>query len=832
MVGAAATLSAGRSASAGPSIACEAGAVLRVDLLEDGGTRQWCMGEGGLGQGPVEERGPDGGLRLAGRLRAGAPTGQWRRPVAGGLSAVGPMAPDGPIGAWQLRAPGVEEPLAQVTHGRALEAPPALPAGPAPLRFRWTGASPVAALPAGEASWLLGEQRALRVRLADGAVLDAVGLAQPLGPGAVATPSGALLALSRGGEVFAVRGGLPLRLHTPKGSTHAIFVDDSLQDVILRDGAGFIERRSLDTGASAWRSRLSMAALAPLLLPEQGLVVVARERSLLALELETGAVRWSARLEGPPVAMVADGDGGVVALSAGGGLSALAGADGAARWRGSAPVGGPPHLQLGPDALWVWGEETLHGVNFSDGSPLMAPLAAPRGLRWVGLEAGLAGARLCAAAPGGGLRCGPLEAFADGGALAWRAPSGALLPEGAPLSADTVWMRAGADLLAVDPVELALMQGLPELSVSEGEAEPVELAWWARLVSEGLERVDEGVVELGEHRVLEAGDEDCPALAGALWTGAPPPLEAEDDLLDATPAVVPRLELRPPVGAGPLEPAAPWMATLLGQETAVHLWVPWWPVIESVVPAERDDRLRAAVDAALRCAGPPVRLRGEVVLFDGQRRRLFAGRLELRPEPREVGGLAGCGIWVRYNDEPLGLWSAPEAPTWAPGRFVWGDTAPSELDWSPELPLPLGRIEGEAHVLLLQPWGEDVGRTEVGGWVASLEAPAAPLGDPADGEQAAAAASDGPLDGPHWVLRAGGAGVALRWPVGGLALDLDPGEPADAALSHREWWRMEAMAPLGPPDAATPAALRAWPLWRRAGCAAELSPGEASAARP
>jgi outer membrane protein assembly factor BamB len=848
-------LGAAPTAAAGPTIACDKGTVLRVDLQEEGGTRQWCLGEGGLGDGPVEERDADGALTLVGRLRAGQPVGTWHRPLPGGLRASGPMAPDGPTGQWQTRDPKAEEPLASVSFGRGRAPPPPLLTGPAPLRLRWAGGAPEAVVSAGDTVWVIGAEQALQVQPEDGQVLSAVSVLRPLLPELVGTPSGDLLGLSVGGEVFAVRDGRPIRLHTPKGSTHAAPADAALNDVVLRNGAGFIERRALDTGLLAWRSRLSMAALAPLVLAEAGLVVAGRDSALWALDLRTGEPRWSARLDSAVVALVVDAEGAPAALTARGGLVSFGPLDGQQRWRAEVPGAGRAALSAGADGLWVRYEDRLYGVALDDGAALLAPVSAPSGLRWSALGHSAAGERLCGSArSGGALRCAPV----DGVELAWRAPAGALLRGGAPLSADLLWLRSGDDLLVIDPVEAALAQGLPELAVDEGEAQAVELVWWATRVPELAEVLYEGVVEAAEHRVLSAGDLACPDQAGALWSGPPPVADPETVPPEAIPAILTQLELSPPVGAGPLEPVAPWSATLLDEETTVHLWVPWWPVIESVVPAERDDRLALALDAALRCAGPPLSLRGEVALNDGQRRRLFAGRLELRPEVREVEGVTGCGLWVRYNGEPLGLWSAPGAPTWAPGRFVWADTGPDELSFSEAMPLPLGRIDGPAHVILLEPWGESSARTEVGGLIAMIEGGAeleaaddrdsATADDgPADDAPAVGADGDGDGDGEGdrqdgparslaWVLRPdgsvrAGAVPVLRLPIRGLALDLDPGEPATAALTHRERWQLEALAPLQAPGGAPVDALQAWPLWRRAGCeAAATGPATGPAA--
>jgi hypothetical protein len=164
------------------------------------------------------------------------------------------------------------------------------------------------------------------------------------------------------------------------------------------------------------------------------------------------------------------------------------------------------------------------------------------------------------------------------------------------------------------------------------------------------------------------------------------------------------------------------------------------------------------------------------------------------------------------------------------------------------MPLPLGRIDGPAYVILLEPWGESSARTEVGGLIAMIEggaeleasddrddAPAVGAGGDGDGD-ADGDREDGPARSLAWVLRPdgpvrAGAVPVLRLPIRGLTLDLDPGEPATAALTHRERWQLEALAPLQAPAGAPVDALQAWPLWRRAGCeAAATGPATGPAA--
>ena len=75
------------------------------------------------------------------------------------------------------------------------------------------------------------------------------------------------------------------------------------------------------------------------------------------------------------------------------------------------------------------------------------------------------------------------------------------------------------------------------------------------------------------------------------------------------------------------------------------------------MPDDGDEALARALDATLRCAGPGLRLRAAVQVWDGQLRRTYHGSVELIP----ADDLAeGCAVWLHYDKQTIGLFTAPE----------------------------------------------------------------------------------------------------------------------------------------------------------------------------
>jgi hypothetical protein len=803
-----------RRAAALPAWSCPAGTVQRVDLLPEGGSREWCEGDGALGEGPVRERSADGALLLEGQQRAGSPVGSWRRPVPGGPPLVGPMGPDGPTGVWRAKGPDGRE-LRVVHHGRIQPLPgPAAeqPEGwarPEPLR-------PAAVADAGHL-WLLSADQALRVDPGSGAVTARFGLAERLRPGAITTAEGDLVGVTQSGGLLVLRADRSLRAHSPLGYTHAAPLGPDLDPaaVLVRDGAGYLAVIDPETGARRWRSALSTAALAPAVRAEAGLALTTRDARLWALRLADGGAAWSLRLAAPALALIDLDDGDLLVVEQGGWIERV-GLDGTARWRTRAPLGEGTQLAVGGGQLAIYSPSALTLVDL-DAGVVGPPRAPPAGRRWAAAAASEVGLRICHRGPTA-VACAPLPSLDQPWTAPLRPGDGlALLPAG------LLVLPSEGGVQHVDAAIAALAQGRPEegLSVEASGASP--LVWWASPLRGPLGEALDGAFEgdLAEAALLRLRPDDggagCADTAGAALLPPPPPPDPALVPEDALAAALPEVELWPAPGDGPLRPAAPWEATLRAEESWRRFTLPWWPTLENVVPDDGDGALAAALDAALRCTGPGLRLRGTLFLTDGYVRRSYHGAISLRPVEGAEG--EGCALWTTHDEVELGLYSSPTAPARIEGALVAEGRGPEAWAEPDEDLLPIGELDAPWRIELQLP-GEGAPRTiqAPAGWWAGV--------DPQD------------VRGPSWVLRAPGVplyspedgdAVLLRLPIEGIA-PAQAEEPEGAATDGEA---DSAAGPLGRWELwafTTPVMPTSALLWRREGCAA--APGATSPQAP
>jgi hypothetical protein len=785
-----------RAAGALPGWSCPAGTVQRVDVLSGGGSREWCEGDGGLGEGPVRERDADGALVLEGQQRASAPVGTWRRPVPGGPALAGPMAVDGPTGAWRAKGPEGKD-LRVVHHGRAQPLPG--PAAPTPTGWAHDGPKHPAVVSHGAHLWLLSADHALRVDVDSGAPSARFGLAERLRPGAQATADGGLIGVTQTGGLLVLAGDRSLRAHSPLGYTHAAALGPELDAddaaLLVRDGAGYLAVIDAETGARRWRSALSTAALAPVVRPAQGIALTTREARLWALRLSDGGAAWSLRLAAPAVTLIDLEDGDLLVVEQGGWLERVS-PDGAARWRAQGPTTDGALLAVGGGQLVIAQPDALRLVDL-DGGAVSPPRAPPAGRRWAAAAPSDGGLRLCHRGPRD-LACAPLAQHDQ----PWSQPVGpgdsaALTAAGLLVSSS----EGGVQL--VNPAIIALSQGRPEEGLALEEGGATDLVWWASPLRGPLGEALDGAFEgdLAHAALLQLrpadGEDGCADTAGAAVLPAPPLPDPALVPADALAAALPQVELWPAPGDGPLRPAAPWEAALRAEESWLRFTLPWWPAIEEVVPDDGDDGLAAALDAALRCAGPGLRLRATLRLTDGYVRRSYHGQVSLRPTVGAEG--EGCALWATHEGVELGLYSSPTAPARVEGALVAEGRGPESWPALDADLLPMGELDAPWRIELLLP-GDSAPTTvrAPAGWWAGV--------DPYD------------VRGPSWVLRAPGVpvtapedgdAVLLRLPIEGIAAaDRDDGADGAAPLDRWELWAFT--APTMPTHAL---------LWRREGCA-------------
>ncbi len=619
-------LLAGAAPAAAAPLACPPGtAESRAD--DRGESVRWCARADGTLHGPSERRRADGGLASAGQWVEGVAEGEWRLVEPDGAVTRGLLESGVAVGSWTTLRDG--EVAARVDWG-----PPPDEAADAPLPAEapalWAVALPAAALgiwPAEDGLWVQlpaavelrdAETGALRWRGADGLRLRG-GLLPVRGGALGVTADGGLLALD-------ARDGASRVIHVGSGVSAVAGAD--AERAWARDADGRLIAVDLDTGERRWISAAPVDPVPPARIEAEALIVGARGRDLRAVDADTGALRWQVRAGGPVQALAA-WEGQLVSVDAHGELLLVDAATGSPRAALRLPglAAGAVTLRPGPGALAIVAGHRAWRVD-ADGAPL--PGAPPEGAGDAELDP--ASGVACLAGPAG-LRCAldgvPIELPMAPAATPPRVAGGQAFVAGADGRLQRIDLGLAA-ALGDGGGDVVLIEEL-ELHVTEPSG--AEAGLWAEAWRVGP--ADEGCA--GDTLLIDLRDH------GPLAEGA-------------------RVELPPMPDAGQ-RPAPGWSLDPLPDALwEMRWWTRWAPRLLGVTPASGDPSDAAALEATLRCEGPPVALRGEVRV-EG-RWQLRGGALELHPEPQRLDGEPGCLIHLWVDGAPAGTWSAPGRPGW------------------------------------------------------------------------------------------------------------------------------------------------------------------------
>lgn len=739
---------------AGPAeaVECAPGTAPTVQKIPGKGeTEEVCLDSQGRRQGPAVRRDVEGGVIATGSYLDNQPEGTWKLVERDGLVRVGQMKAGAPVGPWTTLS-GAEA-VATVTWGHlppggpprsgARPTPSGAPAPSVDAAVRWTHELPdPAADLVGDGSWVWALSRQA-VTVLDVDTGEQQLQAEPGEPlkGPMVLGAGGAAVVAQSGELVVIdpEARSWRRVRTPVGITHVAAIAEDLAWV--RDGAGRLAALDMQSGAVRWRGQHYTELVAPVVEADAVVGVRGGGRLLEALDPEDGEPAWQLPVDRPVVAL-AGGQELIAALSAGGSVVLARADSGAVRWEQSLPeLGDGAELELTPDGLTLRAGTTVRRLSLLDGAVLDLPALDPS-LRG---DADALGDTVCVAAPAGVSCVGP-EGTWGGGA---GPPAGAprlvtglvLLPlaDGRVQAIDRDLARLRAGLSPESTTELVQDGLVPAiLAGSGGEQDAVELPL-VELVRPSPSGACEERVALVDFQeaapwpTVEDAFGPAPEAVGAEAAPAVEPPEPE---------VLPWAEVGPVPLPGWAEAAAPgWRVEPTAETWSMAWWYRWQPRIVSARLRTVDPGAQAGVEAALRCEGPPVAFRGEVLLEEssvvadtvGRGRKAMPllrevvvrhsreGRLSLHPQPQSVDGVGGCLIELRRNGDSEGWWASPELGAWE--QLVLTVTDPPEeirvTDAQGERSgLPLA-VEGEVSVEMLVPFaaapqtGSGAGRFEL-----------------------------------------------------------------------------------------------------------------------
>jgi hypothetical protein len=713
---------------------CPPNTVGIVENLPGGGQRQGCQGDAGW-EGDYTETDPSGRPTLIGQFADGKATGLWTELFTDGSRMQGKMGERGPIGPWELRDPTGR---LQVTLRYAELVEPGTPPPTSEGPFDWvlhTDAPARELVRSGEFVWVWSRQALFRLDPRTGRVDLASPTPAGLQPGLIGDAAGNIYGISQVGDQIRIGPEGLQRLNTPLGATHIVPLRTG--DLVLREGDGRITRRDPNTGALRWRNAQAMEAIAPAL--SEGIAFAARPRGISAIHLDTGQTLFQYPLPAAPRRLWPHPAGGVVVLDAKDRLSWIRQPDTPPLWQLSLPGASLGEFTLHGEELRVTIGRSAERINLQQGSR-DTPFTVP--------DAGAADIlpfeeTVCWTGRATGLYC-PNERGEP-----WTIPlPGLLLP---PLVIGERLLLAEADgTLRGLRLKIAMMAaGDPRIPPTEN----LETVWWATPIGEGP--IWEGVLGTADY-FLEEDSETCED--SVAWLGLPeaPPAEGPPEAL---PLVIPSLTVWTHPELNALRPAPGWTAEKVASNRYQSLFLQWWPTLVEAHLQLSEPSGTAALEALLRCKGPPARFQGEVLLDAGGHRTRRQGRLRLEALPQRLDGQDGCLIHVSQGAEDLGWWSSPSLPGWVEIEFESAtDTEP--LDFGDPLApdLPLGALPTGLRMRLPAVGTPD--QREVG--------PEGPLMGSIDGHDSS---------GPTWVLHhpsadpaspEGASGVHLRLPIGDL----------------------------------------------------------------